>query len=252
MTPARPHPHTLTGAYALHALTGPEAARFERHLARCPTCAQEIADFAETTARLADATAATPPADLKQQVLAAAARTRQLPPAIHQPTISRTRRAARPASATTLLPRRWLVLAAAVLALAAVIGLATRTTGHPPAPGQAPSRQIAAVLTAPDATMLDARITTGGTATIVMSRHAHALVFAATGLAPLPPTRCYQLWLLGPHSDTPAGMLPGPQHGPAGPITTTGLRPGTRLGLSIEPAGGSPQPTTAMILNVVL
>jgi anti-sigma-K factor RskA len=251
MTPARPHPHTLTGAYALHALTGPEAARFERHLARCPTCAQEIADFAETTARLAGATATTPPADLKQRVLAAAARTRQLPPAIHQPAISRARRA-RPPGATTLLTRRWLALAAAVLALAAVIGLAARTTGHPPAPGHAPSGQIAAVLTAPDATMLEARIITGGTATIVMSRHAHALVFAATGLAPLPPTRCYQLWLLGPHGDTPAGMLPGPQHGPAGPITTTGLRPGTRLGLSIEPAGGSPRPTTAMILNVVL
>jgi Putative zinc-finger len=60
MKPPRPHPHTLTGANALHALTGTEAARFERHLARCPACAEEIADFAETTARLA-AAAATPP-----------------------------------------------------------------------------------------------------------------------------------------------------------------------------------------------
>jgi hypothetical protein len=85
-----------------------------------------------------------------------------------------------------------------------------------------------------------------------MSLRAHALVFAATGLAPLPATRCYQPWLLGPHGDTPAGMLPGPQHGPAGPITTTSLYPGTRLGLSIEPVGGSSHPTTAMILDIAL
>ena len=76
----RPEPHTLAGAYALDALTGADRARFERHLARCPQCAQEICGLREATARLAAAAAEQPPAGLTERALAAAARTRQLPP----------------------------------------------------------------------------------------------------------------------------------------------------------------------------
>jgi hypothetical protein len=47
-------------------------------------------------------------------------------------------------------------------------------------------------------------------------------------------------------------MLTAPQHGHAGPVTATGLRPGARLGLTVEPADGSPRPTTAMILVMTL
>ena len=75
----RPEPHTLTGAYALDALTRADRARFERHLARCEQCAREVRALAEATAALAAAVAAEPPAELMQRVLAAAARTRQLP-----------------------------------------------------------------------------------------------------------------------------------------------------------------------------
>ena len=73
----RPEPHTLTGAYALDALTRADRARFERHLARCELCAREARALAEVTAALAAAMAAEPPAELLQRVLAAAARTRQ-------------------------------------------------------------------------------------------------------------------------------------------------------------------------------
>jgi anti-sigma-K factor RskA len=241
MKPARPHPHTLTGAYALNALTGAQAARFERHLARCPACAQEISEFTETTARLAAAAAAQPPAALRRRVLATATHARRLPPALREPVADFPR-------------RRWLALpaAAVLLALAATVAVATRLGGDPAARSQARDSQIAAVLTAPDATMLDTSIATGGTATVVMSLRRHTLVFAATGLVSLPTARCYELWLIGPRGDTPAGMLPGPQHGPTGPVTSTGLRSGSRLGLSVEPAGGSPHPTTTMILNLAL
>jgi len=46
----RPEPHTLAGAYALDALTCADRAPFERHLARCPQCAQEIRGLREATA----------------------------------------------------------------------------------------------------------------------------------------------------------------------------------------------------------
>ncbi len=158
----------------------------------------------------------------------------------------------RRAGAIVVPTRRWLALTAAavVLALAGVLGLAARA--HQPVPDLARDYQIAAVLTAPDVTMLDARVTTGGTATIVMSLRQHRLVFAAAGLAALPASRCYELWLVGPRAATPAGMLPESQDGSTGPVTAAGLWPGTRLGLTVEPAGGSAHPTGTMILDVAL
>jgi anti-sigma factor RsiW len=72
--------HLLTGVYAVDALTDAEVAEFEKHLARCASCAEEARGLRETAARLAMATAVAPPPWMCEQVLAAAARTRQLPP----------------------------------------------------------------------------------------------------------------------------------------------------------------------------
>ena len=85
--------HTLTGVYALDAIDGAERDRFERHLHRCQPCDQEVRGLHETAGRLAVAVARVPPAELKERVLASAARTRQLPPAAAgrpQPKIGRT------------------------------------------------------------------------------------------------------------------------------------------------------------------
>ena len=53
--------HTLTGAFALDALSEREAKEFDRHLSRCPMCAQEVGELRETAARLALAVAEVPP-----------------------------------------------------------------------------------------------------------------------------------------------------------------------------------------------
>ena len=258
----RPEPHTLAGAYALDALTGADLARFERHLARCPQCAQEIRGLREATARLAAAAAEQPPAGLTERALAAAARTRQLPPLTRGSRLSWRRAAARrhgwaaPARGRTpgraWMPRLALALAGAAIILAGILGLTARDAQHQLQQDQQHARIIAAVLTARDATMFSGRVSTGGTATIVMSAHEHALVFAAAGLRPLPPSRCYELWLMRPGGDQPAGMLPEPQHGMTGPVLASDLKPGERLGLTIEPTGGTPHPTTTAILLLPL
>ncbi|HEY2304745.1 MAG TPA: anti-sigma factor [Streptosporangiaceae bacterium] len=93
---------------------------------------------------------------------------------------------------------------------------------------------------------------TGGTATVMMSRQDRMLVFAATGLRALPGAQCYELWLMRPGADRPAGLLPMPKHGMSGPVVTTGLEAGDRLGLTVEPAHGSRRPTTPMILVLAL
>jgi anti-sigma-K factor RskA len=136
--------------------------------------------------------------------------------------------------------------------VAGLFGLASRSSQHQVQEDQQHSRVITAVLTARDATMLSARVTTGGTATIVMSAREHALVFAAARLRPLPPSRCYELWLMGPRGDQPAAMLPAPQHGMTGPVPASGVKADDRLGLTVEPAGGSSRPTSPVILLLTL
>lgn len=261
MRSARPKPHTLAGAYALDALTGAERTRFERHMARCQQCSREISELRAAATRLAAATACEPPAGLTERALIVAARTRQLPPvtAARRRTGSGVRgcpdgspswAAVRPHRAR--VPRLALVVTAAAVAAAVVSGVSALSTAHRLSEQQQRSHAIAAVLTAPDATMMSAPIATGGTATIVMSRRYHELVFAAAGLPALPPSRCYELWLMGPDSDKPASLLPAPRHGMTGPVTAAGLTSGEHLGLAIEPAGGGPRPGGNVILMVAL
>ena len=246
-TPRRPEPHTLAGAYALDAIDGPDRARFERHLARCPACTAELRELREATARLAGAAAADPPADLIEQVVAAAARTRQLPPAAARPPArrpgpGRLRRAA----------PRWVAagLAAAVLVGAAAAGLAAAE--HHLSSARQGDYAIAEVLNAPDAVLLTARVTAGGKATVVMSRRDRALVFTTDGLPPLRAGRCYQVWLMGSAGDRPVGVLPAPDHGMTSPVIATGLAAGDWVALTVEPVGRPPGSATAPILMLNL
>ena len=239
----RAEPHTLAGAYAMDALDGRDRARFERHLARCQECAREVSGLHEATARLAVAAAAQPPPALKELLRAETARTRQLPPDIAGSRAASARRPAR-------VPR--LALALAGIAVAAGIAVWAVTGTSRPAGAAPHGTAIAAVLTAPDVTMISARVRTGGTATIVMSQREQSLVFAAADLRALPASQCYELWLVGPRLDRPAGLLPMPSHGMTGPVIASGLRSGDKLGLTVEPAMGTRRPTTPMLLVLAL
>jgi hypothetical protein len=145
-----------------------------------------------------------------------------------------------------------LALAAAAVVAAVLFGAAARTAAHRLDKQQVRGDAIAAVLTAPDAAMLSARVATGGTASIVMSRRRHELVFAAAGLRALPSSKCDELWLMGPGGDRPAGMLPAPPQGMTGPVVAFGLTDGARLGLTVEPAGEARHPSSTVILVIAL
>ena len=246
----RPEPHTLAGAYALDALDGPDQARFERHAARCQECTREVTGLREATARLAAAAAAQPPAELKQALRAETARTRQLPPVIRA-SRARPRAVGRPLGGRRMGARRLVLALGGAAAVAAVTVWVTASPG-PPGGQPAASQEIATVLTAPDAVTMTAQVRTGGTATIVMSHHDGMLVFTAAGLRQLPAAQHYELWLIGPGRDRPAGRLPMLSHGMAGPVVAAGLRSGDRLGLTVETASGTRRPTTPMILELTL
>ncbi len=255
--PRRAALHTLAGAYALDALDEADRARFERHLARCDSCLQEVRGLHETTALLGSAVAERPPERLRAEVLAAAARTRQQPLAG-----TADRRAApgwlgirvwpRVAGRRGWLPRVALVTAAASLAVAVVLGVVTVTTQHRLNGANERNRQVAAVLTSRDAVLMTAPVTTGGTATVVMSHAKRMIVFSARGLRALPSARSYELWLIGPEGIRPGGMLPQPSNGMTAPMVAAGLAAGDKVGVTVEPAQGSPHPTTPPVLMLPL
>jgi anti-sigma-K factor RskA len=243
--------HTLAGPYAMDAISAPDRARFERHLARCEECAREIAGLREATARLASAAAVTPPPALKARVMAAAAATRPRPPGQQREAAARTRRA-RPGLRFRPVIAAGAVAAAAAVAAAVVFGVSNGGMRDQLSRAQASSQQVAAVLTARDATMMTGAVRGGGTVTIVMSHSMHELVFTAAALHALPASRGYELWLIGPAGNRAVIMLPPARHGMAGPVVASGLRPGDHLVLTAEPAGGGARPAGPMMLDVVL
>jgi anti-sigma-K factor RskA len=78
-------------------------------------------------------------------------------------------------------------------------------------------------------------------------------VFTAADLRLLPVAQSYELWLIGPAGSRPAGMVPGSSRGGmAGPMVVSGLEAGDSVGLTVEPADGSPRPTSPPVVLVSL
>jgi anti-sigma-K factor RskA len=220
--------HALSGAYALDALSEHERHRFEAHLAECDSCAQEVRGLQETAARLAAAVAQPPPPRLRDRVLAEAAQVRQLPPSGGWSGPSRG-----------LPTRLLLVAAAACLVIAVVLGVGLVRTQNRLDRVQADQREVSQVLSAGDARTLTARVRTGGTGTVVISPRLNKAVVFLAGLPALPANRSYELWLMAPGAVRPAGLLT-----PVSPPAVLNIGAAARIGLTVEPAGGSAQPTT--------
>ena len=252
--------HTLTGVYALDALdTAAEVARFERHMNRCDSCTNEVRGFRETATRLAMAVAQQPPPTLRAAVMADVARTGQVP--ADDDHARRARRLSRP----TLLPR--LAMAGAALGLAAAIILAVvlvntnnQLSQTQQQLGQAQQQlsqakrhlilaqtqlaAINAVRTAADATLVTKATPIGGRVSIVKSAAKGQLVVTASGLPPLKAGKVYQLWLIGgPGNKIRSEGLLAVHNGRSGPVLISGVLKGDTFGITLEPPGGTIQPT---------
>ena len=240
--------HVLTGSYALDAIGDTEREEFERHLQHCPACEAEVRGMRETAARLALACAVTPPARMEQQVLVATYRTRQLPPLpADRPrrALSRRRALPRRASSRSAFPRgavtrRVAVLAAAAsVAVAVALGITQLSAQHQL--DQARATAIARVVTAPDAHVATARTSVGGSVTVVTSAALREAVVSASGMASLPSSRVYQVWVMSPSGARSAGLM----HGSS--LLASAVRPGDRIGITVEPADGTARPTTTPV-----
>ena len=239
--------HLLTGAYAADAVTGAELAEFEKHLLGCPTCAEEVRGLRETAARLGMVTAIAPPPGMREQVLAATSRTRQLPPSSRKviPLHVRPQRMralphglTRPVAVATMS-----AMAAAVIVLA-VFQVNTRSQLRQT---QADDRAVAAVLAAPDARITMSRAIVGGTVTAVISRTDGAAVITTSGMPAAASGKVYQLWVVSAASARSAGLMSGGTAGATSPLLADDVKPGDSLAITVEPAGGSARPTTTPV-----
>jgi anti-sigma-K factor RskA len=266
-----PDIHTLTGAYAVDALSDDERQVFESHLGACGPCRQEVAELQATAARLGGSLHEPPPAELKGRVLVAIDRTRQEPPSSDDRSWPDAGSAdpdpaspagghgdeladARARRARAAGPPRWVLgvvgAAAGVLAIAVVgLGVAVASLGERLEQMEAAAGQLTEVMTAADAETVSVAVD-GTVVRIVMSPGRGEAVVLVDGMAPAPDDHAYELWLIHDDVRVPAGVFDVDDRGRATRVVTGDMATVTAIGVTVEPAGGSPQPTGEPVMLV--
>ncbi|KOG43406.1 anti-sigma factor [Streptomyces resistomycificus] len=252
--------HSLAAPYALDALEPDERRRFERHLDKCGSCAAEVRALAEDAVRLAWSTAAPPPAAMRERVLAAVratpqegaeqetarARTPQLPPhvwGVQPPPRVRERRR------IPLFVPFATATAAAALVVASLFAVQAGQTEDQLNAERAQAREIAHVLAAPDARATTGQDSEGRSIGVVASASEGRAVVTLSGYGELPSDSVRQLWLMRPDAQPRSlGLFSADT-----PLVASGLdTSATSLAVTVEPDGGSAQPTTQPVVQLAL
>jgi anti-sigma-K factor RskA len=217
----------LATPYALHAVPEADLADIERRVAAAPrdvaqAFADEVRAVRETMAVVSAATAVEPPHQLRDRLL--------------------TEVSSDPVRASRPRIKRWQT---AVLAAAAalVIGLGALGVGMALRPAPTPST-AEQVFAAPDVRTVSGQIPTGGTATVVFSRDKNAGVLVMNNVTPPRPGTVYQLWLIGDKGPQSAGTMDAKAVAPSTTAVLPDLGSSKMLAFTVEPPGGSAQPTS--------
>lgn len=275
--------HSLAGAYALDALPADEVDDFEAHMAQCRACREEVASFEATTVRLSELVEESPPASMKTDVMAMITSVRQDPPlampdhtdadhtdaedtdadntgsdttadtAADRPadtvTPAPTAASARAVTVTGSAPetrgatsrgmalanRLGLGLAAALLVVAGALGLWATSLNGQLQERDDQAQQVAAVLAADGAQTIQVDGTT-----LVIAPDQQA-VLATAGLAPPDDDEVMQVWVIDERGPVSAGLFVDPS---SPKLLDVPVTDGATVGITIEPAGGSDQPTS--------
>ncbi|MFJ6614366.1 anti-sigma factor domain-containing protein [Streptomyces sp. NPDC091289] len=236
--------HTLTGAYALHALPESERQAFERHLEDCEACTQEVVELSATAARLGLAVAETPPRELRERVLQEITTVRQETPAPGRR--ERTGGGGRTG--------RWYAfgLAASIAAAASFGGVAAwqnqvaQDARQEANQAQRQNEQLAQVLSAPDAKTASSELTGGAHGAVVVSQSQNRAVFLASGMERPPGGKVYQLWFNDDGTMRPAGLM-DPKASDDTVLLDGPVDRASGMGITVEPAGGSAEPTSSPV-----
>ncbi|MCW7943017.1 anti-sigma-K factor RskA [Streptomyces hygroscopicus] len=254
--------HSLAAPYALDALEPDERRRFEKHLKGCDRCAGEVRALSEDAVRLAWSTTALAPPGLRDRVLTAVrtmpqdpspaqdaprARAPHLPPHVWGAAPPPPR--ARAPRMRPLFAPFATATAAAALVVAALFAVQATHTQDRLAAERAQAREIAHVLAAPDARATSDRDADGRGIGVVASASEGRAVVTLSGLGALPSGRVHQLWLMRPNVQPRSlGLFSGDA-----PLVASGLgKSATSLAVTVEPDGGSAQPTGQPVVQLAL
>ncbi|UKJ62524.1 anti-sigma factor [Cellulosimicrobium cellulans] len=229
----------LLPAYALDAVDDVERRAVERLLAADPDARRELDEYRDVVAAFAVESA--PPPGLRDAVLARVAAS------AGEGTgngvvvdLAAARRARR---------RRWTGLAAAV---AAVVAVAVPTTVAVRATQEqsrleAQADAIERMLADPDATILHGDVAGGGQASVLAA--GDDMFFRASDLPDAGDDRDYQLWVVEPDGAVVSAGVLDVQDGSTSRLVQG--EPGVGMAVTVEPAGGSEQPTADPVVALV-
>ncbi|MET0768211.1 MAG: anti-sigma factor [Aeromicrobium sp.] len=226
--------HSLMAPYALDALDREERERFEAHLDQCADCQAELAGFMATAVRLGDAVRHTPPPALRDRLLAEIRTTPQERPVV---TALAQRRGVR-----RTLPR----LAMAAAFLVGTVGVGGYVVEHRNAEEvRSYDAAVERVMSSPDAQTVEKSFDAGGNVRMVMSPTADAAVIFANDLPDPGRGKVYQVWMIGADGPASQGWFKKSDS-----MVMDGIKDADRVAVTVEPDGGSKQPTSAPIATI--
>ncbi|POH60469.1 hypothetical protein C3B59_16055 [Cryobacterium zongtaii] len=275
------NPADLAGAYALHALSADEAAEYERYLAQSEQARIEAAELSDTAVALGLSVAPVQPSSaLKAGLMAQLASTPQLaplPPAADSVTpdepaattdappaaipigSASARDAGAPGSAAERAQRRWfqrpagyLVAAAAAAALFVGGTFAGQALYGDPSQdfAQEQAASLAEINAASDSQRASTKTADGHDATLVWSGELGLSAIIVDDLPALGDDQDYQLWYIGTAGPVPAGTFDSDGSGTAWRVLDGTMSAGDAVGVTVEPSGGSEQPTSDPIVAI--
>lgn len=260
MTEPKPtDPSIQSGSYALNALDADEKAAFEAHLAESEETRNEVTELSDTAVLMGLAVSpVAPPASLKASIMSQLDSTPQLPatdaPAQPTPRAGLEAPERAPGAAERRATARWtakpvtaLAAAAAVIGLVAGGGIVT-TAIVQNIERQEQANTLASIYAAPDVQRRTVEME-GGNATLVWSGELAASALIMDGLQPLPAHQVYELWYIGADGARSAGTFTA-DAAHTWRVLEGQMHSGDVVGVTIEPRGGSPEPTTDPIVVI--
>lgn len=287
MTNDKTDPSTLTGGYALNAVSAEERAAVEAHMRASQAARNEVTELQDTAVLLGlAAEPVAPSADLKARLMAQiavtpqlapetaveataesaaapstqsrltavpatpdAASARSLPDTASQPAPSRAQLKAR-----SMWSRPLVGVAAVAAAIAIFFGGGVAITGVL-TPTNNPSEQeaaaVAAIRAANDMQQKVVEDPEAGTsATVMWSGELAQAALIVNGMPKLDDDQDYELWYIGDDGPRAAGTFEVDDKGAATKVLEGDMRAGDVIGVTIEPEGGSDTPSGDPIMAV--
>ncbi|MEL4320688.1 anti-sigma factor [Leifsonia sp. YIM 134122] len=144
-------------------------------------------------------------------------------------------------------PGAFIAAAAAALVLIAAVVVGVNWPGPN---GWGAQRDLASISAASDAQQATGEVSGGGTVTLTWSEELGRSAVTVDGMPALDSDQTYELWYIDSEAAIPAGTFTVGDDGTTWRVLEGDMTAGAAVGVTVEPAGGSPQPTTEPVVVV--